>query len=160
MDKFLCDLYRDAIAVMTAIIDSVVAFLSQHLTNTVGGNKNIMHESRTKTSLLTLAKAKQLPDSPLPRLPAFTLLLNLVKLRAEMVYELVMSLQSNIMDSDITSSTPSSPSMEEWEKSVELIADSLDFLQKSVGSGQQHMILDMQASFFGSTGNEYSQLIV
>jgi hypothetical protein len=133
-----CPLCRKTISLMAEITDSVVAFLFRHLEQT----------PQSDTPLLELASFKQRDPKSLASIPAFTLLLNLVKSHAEMVYELVMSLQTNIIDGSL----PDSSSLEEWESLLGVVSVSLEFLKQAVAPKQQHMILDMQASFFGSTG--------
>lgn len=129
---------RNTITLMTSITDSVVAFIFKHLSLALP----------TKEPLLEIARLKKESPQEVAAIPAFTLLLNLVKSKAEMTYELVMSLQTNIMDG-----TLSSDSLDEWESWVAVISESLEFLKGVVSEQQQHIILDMQASFFGSTGS-------
>lgn len=126
---------------MTRITDSVIEFIVLKL--------NLPPESESKLSpLLAIAKHKTDFPTKVASIPAFTLLLNLVKAKAEMMYEMTMSLQSSIMDG-----TLSSDSLEEWQELLATISESLEFLKEVVSLQQQHIILDMQASFFGSTGN-------
>ena len=126
---------------MTNITDSVVAFIFNHLAKTPPADKPLLEIARLKS------------DSPqlVAKIPAFTLLLNLVKAKAEMTYEMVMSLQTNIMDG-----TLSSQFLEEWQSLLAVISESLEFLKEAVSESQQHIILDMQASFLGSTGEGVS----
>ena len=122
---------------MADITDSVIAHIF-----------NALHLPPPPHSrLIEIAKLKKKTPNKLSNIPAFGLLLNLVKSKVEMTYELVMSLQSNIIDGHL-----STDSIQEWEDLLGVISESLEFLKEVVSREQQHIISDMQASFFGSTG--------
>mmetsp|Transcript_18224 Transcript_18224/g.30404 ORF Transcript_18224/g.30404 Transcript_18224/m.30404 type:complete len:667 (+) Transcript_18224:46-2046(+) len=129
---------RRTIALMTRVVDTVVEsiFRSLSLTRTPEGS-----------ALMDIIAFKKTNPPAVARLPAFTLLLNLVKSKVEMTYELVMSLQTNIVDGHL-----SSDSLQEWQGLLDVVSESLEFLKDAVSGSQQHIIMDMQASFYGSTG--------
>lgn len=101
----------------------------------------------SESALMDIIAFKRTDSRALAQIPAFTLLLNLVKSQVEMTYELVMSLQTNIFDGDLPSE-----SLGEWQNLLSVVSESLEFLKEAVSAAQQHIILDMQASFYGSTG--------
>lgn len=130
---------------MANVTNSVVHYILQRVSLTLPDAHQLPPSS---SPLLTIAALKHSSPQSFYRLPAFTLLLNLVKSQMEMTYELVMSLQSGIIDGDLPASN-----LDEWEELSGKVSDSLEFLQQVVSVSQLHLVLDMQASFHGSTGD-------
>ena len=122
---------------MASVSNSVVEFMFKAL--------NLQPQSGS--ALMAIIAAKEKSSRTVAALPAFTLLLNLVKAKVEMTYELVMSLQTSVIDGDLPATA-----LDEWEGLLSVVSECLEFLKGGVSAAQQHMIMDMQASFYGSTG--------